>query len=62
MQPHNRIYSIKKWTLFMNSEKSKVSKLHVLKLKLTSKLLDLRLLPYQILVFATHGEYKEFIH
>ena len=46
----------------MNSENSKMSKLHVLKLKLTSKLLDLRLLPYQILVFATHEEYKEFIH
>ena len=45
----------------MNSENSKMSKLHVLKLKLTS-ILDLRLLPYQISVFATHGEYKEFIH
>ena len=46
-------------TIFMNSESSKTSKPHVLKLKVTSKL-DLRigekLLPYQILVFITHGE------
>ena len=49
-------------TIFMNSESSKTSKPHVLKLKLTRKL-DLRLgekvkrlLPYQTLVFITHGE------
>ena len=39
----------------MNSENSKTSKLHVLILKLTNKL-DLRLSPYQILVFITHGK------
>ena len=46
----------------MNLENSKTSKSHVLKLKFTSKL-DLRLgekvkrlLPYQTLVFITHGE------
>ena len=43
----------------MNSEKSKTSERHVLTLKLTDKL-DLkegkRLLPYQILVFITHGK------
>ena len=47
-------------TIFMNSENSKTSKSHVLKLKFTSKLdfrLDERLLlPYQILVFLTHGK------
>ena len=40
-------------TIFMNSENSKTSKLHVLTLKLTDKL-DLRL--GQILVFITHGK------
>ena len=43
----------------MNSENSKTSEPHVLILELTNKL-DLRiwkrLLPYQILVFITHGE------
>ena len=43
----------------MNSENSKTSKSHVFTLKLTNKL-DLRIgekiLPYQILVFITHGE------
>ena len=46
-------------TIFMNSENSKTSKPHVLKLKATSKLdlrLGERLLPYQILVFIIHGE------
>ena len=44
-------------TIFMNSEKSKTSKPHILILKLTDKL-DLRrgrkLLLYQILVFTIH--------
>ena len=43
----------------MNSESSKTSKLHVLILQLTNKLglrIGLRLLPYQILVFITHGK------
>ena len=46
-------------TIFMNSENSKASKPHLLKLKLTSKL-DLRLGEkvslYQILVFIIHGK------
>ena len=46
-------------TIFMNCRNSKTSKPHVLILKLTDKL-DLRreerLLPYQILVFITHGK------
>ena len=50
---------IKVDAIFMNSEKSKTSERHVLTLKLTDKL-DLkegkRLLPYQILVFITHGK------
>ena len=45
-------------TTFMNSENSKTSKQNVLALKLTDKI-DLRtgnkILPYQILVFITHG-------
>ena len=46
-------------TIFMNSENSKTSKPHILKLKLTDKL-DLRLdkkviLHYQILAFIIHG-------
>ena len=43
----------------MNSENSKSSKKHVLKLKLTNKLdlqLGEKLLLYQILVFITHGK------
>ena len=46
-------------TIFMNSENSKTSKPHVLKLKLSSKLdlrLGKRLFPYQILVFVTDVE------
>ena len=42
----------------MNSENSKTSEPHILKLKLTDKLdlrLDKRLLHYQILAFTTHG-------
>ena len=45
-------------TIFMNSEKSKTSEPHILKLKLTDKLdlkVDRRLLHYQILAFNTHG-------
>ena len=46
-------------TVFMNSENSKTSKLHVLELKLTNKS-DLnwvkRLLHFQTLVFITHGK------
>ena len=46
-------------TIFMNSENSKKSNLHVLILKLTNKL-DLRigerLLPYQILSFIAYGK------
>ena len=42
----------------MNTENSKTSKSHVLVLKLSNKL-DVRMvkrpLPYQILVFITHG-------
>ena len=45
-------------TIIMNSENSKTSKPHILKLKLTDKL-DLsvveRLLHYQILAYITHG-------
>ena len=43
----------------MNSENSKISKLHVLILKLTNKLdlrIGKRLSPYQILVLITHGK------
>ena len=42
----------------MNSENSKTSKPHILKLKLTDKLdltVDKKLLHYQILAFITHG-------
>ena len=46
-------------TIFMNSENSKISKPHVLILKLIDKL-DLRrgekILLYQILVFTIHGK------
>ena len=45
-------------TIFMNSEKSKTSKPHILKLGLTDKIdlrLDKKLLHYQILAFITHG-------
>ena len=46
-------------TIFMNSENSKTSEPHILKLKLTDKLglrLDKKaLLHYQILAFITHG-------
>ena len=47
-------------TIFMNSDNSKASKSHALVLKLTNQL-DFRIgekviLPYQILVFITHGE------
>ena len=46
-------------TRFMNLENSKTSKSHILVLKLTNKL-DLRVgkkvIPYQILVYITHGE------
>ena len=46
-------------TRFMNSENSETSKSHILVLKLTNKL-DLRVgkkvIPYQILVYITHGE------
>ena len=45
--------------IFMNSENSKTSEAHVLILKLSDKL-DLRRgeksMPYQILVFITHGK------
>ena len=51
--------------IFMNSENSKISKPHILKLKLTNKLdlrlfiqdyiFKIRLLHYQILTFITHG-------
>ena len=51
--------SIKMNTIFMDSESSKTSDPHVLILKLTNKL-DLRIgekiIPYQTLVFITHGE------
>ena len=46
-------------TIFMNSDNSKTSKPHILKLKLTSKLdlrLGKRLSHYRILVFITHGK------
>ena len=44
MQQHDQIYQrIKMDTIFMNSEKSKMSKPHVLTLKLINKL-DLRLI------------------
>ena len=46
-------------TIFMNSDNSKSSKPHILKLKLTSKLdlrLVKRLLHYQTLVFIIHGK------
>ena len=39
-------------TIFVNSENSKTSKLHVLILKLAKK----RLSPYQVLVFIRHGK------
>ena len=45
-------------TIFMNSENSKTSEPHILKLKLTNKLdlrLDKNLLHYQILAIFTHG-------
>ena len=45
-------------TIFMNSENSKTSEPHILKLKHTDKLdlrLDKMLLHYQILVFITYG-------
>ena len=46
-------------TIFMNSDNSKSSKPHILKLKLTNKL-DLRLsekvIAYQTLVFITLGK------
>ena len=43
-------------TIFMNSENSKTSKPHILKLKLADKLeLVKRLLHYRILAFITHG-------
>ena len=38
-------------TIFTNSENSKTSEPHILKLKLTDKLLH-----YQILAFITHGK------
>ena len=43
----------------MNSGNSKTSKSHILVLKLTNKLdieLVKKILPYQILVFITHGK------
>ena len=50
---------IKMDTIFMNSENSKTSEPHILKLKLTDKL-DLRigerLFHYQILAFIIHGK------
>ena len=45
-------------TIFINSENSKTSEQHILKLKLTDKLdlrLDKKVIHYQILVFITHG-------
>ena len=46
-------------TIFMNSKNSKISKSHILVLKLTNKSnlrIGERLSPYQILVFITHGK------
>ena len=57
IQQLNKIF-IKMDTIFMNSESSKTSEPHILKLKLTDKLdlkLDKRLLHYQILAFITNG-------
>ena len=45
-------------TIFMNSENSKTSESHILKLMLTDKLdlrLDKKVLHYQMLVCITHG-------
>ena len=45
-------------TIFMNSENSKTSEPHILKLKLTDKLdlrLDKKVIAFQILAFTTHG-------
>ena len=45
-------------TIFMNSENSKTSELHISNLKLTDKLdfrLDKKVIPYQILALTTHG-------
>ena len=53
------MYNIKKDTVFMNWENRKTSRTHVLILNLTDRI-DLgrveKTLPYQILVFITHGK------
>ena len=49
----------------MNSENSKTSEPHILKLKLTDNLdlrVDKRLLHYQILAFITHGIILKYQH
>ena len=65
----NACNSIMKWiqiqkvgTIFINSENSKTSKPHILIVKLTDKLEEVKkILLYQILVFTLHGKYKMLI-